>query len=398
MHPLHDITPVILAGGKGIRLAPLSTEACPKPFISFADGTSLFTRTLSRVRPMRRAIVIGQSMHHHTMKHHAMRAGVRDPQLILEQHVGNTCAAIAAVVATVVQQPNGAQKVLAILPADHAILDIAPWHRALEAASARAMNEEVLVLIGIPPSNDTSAFGYFQVSDAGYTRAFREKPDNAAQLRREGWVWNSGQVIARAGVIKAALERYVPDIWQQALRSVHTAISAPNHLVLAPVPCIDKISFDHAVLEKADNLCAVISACGWSDIGTPEAFYAYNASTDITSSARALYECRPWGKMRLIGRTETSASKELVINTGCRLSLQRHHHRDEHWSIIEGEAEVTLDGTRYYMSEGDALLIPRGTWHRLSNAGTTVLRVHEVQSGIPDEADIERAEDDYGRV
>jgi mannose-1-phosphate guanylyltransferase/mannose-6-phosphate isomerase-like protein (cupin superfamily) len=395
MHTLlHQLIPVILVGGTGSRLAEITSPECPKPFIPFSDNSTLFIRTLRRCTQMAQPVVVGNVAHRFAITNQAAEAQVTLRTTLHEARAHNTAYAVALAVAWM-QRSATEDAVLAILPSDHVIENTEAWHEGVARAMQKAAQEKVLVLLGITPSDDSSAYGYIDADAEGYVRAFREKPNNAAQLRAQGWLWNSGQVIARANVLADALQRHAPDIWGAAQESLAQASLEQNNAY-----CADKevapIPFDCAVLEKADN-CAIIPCdCGWSDVGTPDIFRRH-AGLKEGAAAHVRID-RPWGYSVQIGRTAQTLSKELVIYQDRRISLQRHTARDEHWSVIEGSAEVTLDDTIIRLTKGEAVLVPRGVWHRLSNAGAGVLRVHEVQSGSPDEADIERAEDDYGRV
>lgn len=391
---LHSIIPVILVGGTGSRLAEVTSPECPKPFIPFSDTSSLYIRTLKHCAPMATPLIVGNAAHRFAIINQAQDANTALRTVLLEARAQNTAFAVALAVAWM-QRTKSADAVLALLPSDHAVADVAAWQRSIAQAAQVATKRDVLVLLGIPPSDDSSAYGYIQANDDGRVLGFREKPHDAATLRAQGWLWNSGQVIARMHVLAEVLKHHAPKIWQAA-QDAATQSETHGDLVFCADKDVEKLPFDCAVLEKAKNLAVIPCACGWSDVGTPEAFRSY-AGLPEGASAQIRID-RPWGYSMLIGRTEQTQSKELVIYENRRISLQRHTARDEHWSVIEGSAEVILDGATIALSKGDAVLVPRGVWHRLSNAGTGILRVHEVQSGSPDEADIERAEDDYGRV
>ncbi len=202
-------------------------------------------------------------------------------------------------------------------------------------------------------------------------------------------------MIARADVLGESLAEYAPHLWQAAQHAVTASSERDAMHVLAMVTLAAEhaLPFDRAVLEKSTRLVAVACACGWQDLGTPQAFAAH-AGLPLPPE-RHYY---PWGYTELIGTAAHTLSKRLTLYPGCRISLQRHRERDEHWSIMEGAAQVTLDDTALRLQPGDAVLVPRGVWHRIENVGATLLHVHEVQAGEPDERDIERAEDDYGRA
>lgn len=392
---LRNITPVILVGGGGTRMGAISSPECPKPFLPFADGSTLFMRTLKRLKPCTTPLIIGNAAHRYAIRNQAMEAGIKLAPPLMEDAPRNTAMAVATAVAYACDtMPPDA--LLAILPADHAIDDEAAWHTTLAEAAGIARMHDTLVLLGMQPTSDSDAFGYIAQDEKGIVTGFREKPADAAALRAAGWVWNSGQVIARTSVLAHVLALYAPDIWNAAQHAVKGRLLYHGTYVLAAAQA-EALPFDKAVLEKAQAMRVIPCACGWSDIGTEAAFRNHAGYTG-TDTIHPRID-RPWGYGLLIGRTEQTQSKELILYPHRRISLQRHHARDEHWSIIAGTAHVTLGEQAYTLQAGEAVLVPRGVWHRLENAGDGgILRVHEVQAGMPSEEDIERADDDYGRI
>lgn len=392
---LRSITPVILVGGGGTRMGAISSHECPKPFLPFADGTSLFIRTLKRLKPLATPLIVGNAAHRYAIRNQAMEAGVRMSPPLMEDTPRNTAMAVATAVAYAADtMPPDA--VLAILPADHAIDDEAAWHATLVDAAQLARMHDTLVLLGMQPTSDSDAFGYIAQDGQGMVTGFREKPADAAALRAAGWVWNSGQVIGRVSVLAHALALHASNVWNAAQHAVKGRVLHHDTYALAATEAAS-LPFDKAVLETLNGMRVIPCACGWSDIGTEAAFRNHAGYKD-TDAIHPRID-RPWGYGLVIGRTEQTQSKELILYPNRRISLQRHHARDEHWSIIAGTAHVTLGEQAFTLQAGDAVLVPRGVWHRLENAGEgDILRVHEVQSGMPSEEDIERADDDYGRI
>lgn len=394
------LTPIILTGGEGKRLAPYSTSLCPKPFIPFHDGSSLLQHTLQRVADGLFAppVFVGNVQHRFLMMNHA-RLVERIPQaVLLEARSQNTGFAIALLAAFMLQHAD-AGELVAILPADHAIDNAQAWRDSIGEAAQIAADGESIVLLGIAPTDDSSAYGYIGRDAQGYVTGFREKPTEAAPLCKAGWLWNSGQLIARADTLAAACARYAPALWRHAQEALMRAeqegpfVTLPD-TILEPEQALP---FDKAVLEKAANLRVVACDAGWQDVGTPKAFCAYAGIERDEQAIRGRND-HPWGYTEQVARCDRTLQKRLTIYPGCRISLQRHFERDEHWHITEGYAHITLGDDELQCIAGDTVLVPRGIWHRIGNAGGSLLRVDEVQSGLPCEHDIERREDDYGRT
>jgi mannose-1-phosphate guanylyltransferase/mannose-6-phosphate isomerase-like protein (cupin superfamily) len=392
-----SILPICLVGGAGTRLAPLSTPDRPKPFLSLPSGGSLLQQTLRRLAPYRAPVLVGQAPHRFMLQNHARDAGVTPRALLLEPVARNTAMAVALAVAQQLAEGQGSQ-LLAILPADHAIADEAAWHHALAQAAAIAQQHDSVVLTGMRDASPSPELGYMQLAGEQVV-AFREKPAHAAALAREGWLANSGQFVARAGVVAHLFAQHAPLLWDAAQRAIAQALRVEESLYAAPAAydTVLPVPFDRAVIEKAAGLRAVTAACGWRDIGTMAAFCAH-ACLPVGATLPYPRSDHPWGYAEHIAGRPGSLAKCLTLYPGQRLSLQRHHRRVEVWLVLEGEALVMLDGQYISLMPGQSLSIPRLSWHRLLNAGEGVLRVMELQLGACDEADIERAADDYGRA
>lgn len=392
-----SILPICLVGGAGTRLAPLSTPDCPKPFIPFPTGGSLLQQTLRRLTPYAAPVLVGQAQHRFALQNHAFEAGVRPSSLLLEPAARNTAMAVAVAVAQQMAAGCGGQ-VLALLPADHAIADEAAAHQALLQAASVAQAHDTVVLTGMRDAAPSPELGYMQLAE-GHVLAFREKPADAGALARAGWLANSGQFVARSSVLADLFAQHAPLIWAAAQQAVAGGVWVQDALYpdAAAYDAVLPVAFDRAVIEKARGLRAVTAACGWRDIGTLEAFCAH---AFLPSGAALPYtrSDHPWGYAEHIAGMPGRLAKCLTLYPGQRLSLQRHQRRVEIWLVLEGEALVLLDGDYTNLARGQSISIPQQSWHRLINLGEGMLRVMELQLGACDEADIERAADDYGRV
>ncbi|MBN8543975.1 MAG: cupin domain-containing protein [Alphaproteobacteria bacterium] len=158
------------------------------------------------------------------------------------------------------------------------------------------------------------------------------------------------------------------------------------------------ISFDKAVIEKATSLRAVSASCGWRDLGTLAAWLDYTQQPLEKQLRTTSRVDRPWGYYEVLDVSADKTTKRLHVFAGCRLSRQRHIHRSEHWKIESGEAYIENGEARATLHAGQEMTIARGAWHRLVNPTDAPLIIHETQIGVADENDIERCEDDYGRI
>ena len=469
------IIPVIMCGGAGTRLWPLSRDHRPKPLLPLLGGTSTLSATIERITDpeLFAAPLIVANRDHRYMIAEAMAAGGCAGQLLLEPEPRDTTAAIAAAVQWV--SARDPEAVMLVLAADHLIRDIDGFRRTVQEAYPAAAAGEI-VTFGVRPTHPSTSYGYIRRGKAlegghGLYRveAFVEKPD-AETARRHvaaGNLWNSGNFMMRASVALAELEAGAADI----LAAVGGALDAARYLENGAALIADgfrkarRISFDHAVMERTSRAAVIDAGFDWSDLGTWSSVWEaadkddrQNATqgrvTLVSSSGnyvssdgtaigligvddlvvvasddtvlvaprgqsdavKALVAAvggessdpgtpdrrrhyRPWGHYRAIDFGPAHQVRRLVINPGQRLSLQKHQQRSKHWTVVAGEAEVTLGEAVSTLGAAQSIHIPAGTVHRAANHGTVPLEIIDVQCGayLGDD-DVVRIEDDYGRV
>jgi len=477
------LVPVILSGGAGTRLWPVSREAHPKPFIKMADGDSLLLKTLQRAvaTGASEVLTVTNRDYYFITRDEYSSLELSAPvelSYLLEPAGRNTAPAIAAA-AFAVSERFGEDAVMLVLPADHLIRDTAGFLSAV-AAAERLAGEGYLVTFGITPAFPETGFGYIEAGDAiaptageagknFRVRRFVEKPslEKAEQFLRSGqYYWNSGMFCFRAGVFLAELERSAPQVhagvaacWQASARAqLPLALDAET---FARVP---DISVDYAVMEKAPRVAVVAGAFDWSDIGSWQALAAlapadaagnrisgeaivvgardcYIRSEDRVVAAIGVNELlvvdtpdalliahrdqaqqvkavvqqlnarghestrihrtvhRPWGTYTVLGEGPRFKIKRIVVKPGATLSLQKHHHRSEHWVVVSGSAVVTNGEAETFVRSNESAYISAGVPHRLANPGVIDCVMIEVQSGdYLGEDDIVRLEDSYGRT
>lgn len=398
------ILPVILAGGEGARLAPISTPDQPKPFIPLPEGDSLLTLTLRRVAqaPFLPPLLLGQAAHRYALLNHARAAGVAPAAILLEPRPRHTAMAVAVAVHYVMRHLPA--RLMAILPADQVIAPTEAWQRAVTQAAFAAEAHHNLCLLGVLPTRADPQFGYMEPglplpgSEAFAVTQFIEKPEDPAALLPH-CLWNAGHFIASASVLAELFAAHAPEIWEAAGDAVAVAETEWEFIGLGQAAYLSVVprAFDRAIVERSRPLAVRLTA-DWQDLGTVAAWEAYTGRNTAFYAAQPVRVDRPWGYYELLAEAQGRREKRLTLFPGCRLSLQRHAARDEHWHILAGMAEVDCDGVKHWLQPGQQIAIPAQCWHRLSNPRETPLIIHEVQTGAPDEADIERQADDYGRL
>ena len=481
-----QIQPVIMAGGSGTRLWPLSRAQHPKQFLVLSGNRSLFQQATQRLSALAAddirvaaPSIVGNEEHRFLVLDQLRELKLPPATALLEPMGRNTAPAMT--LAALHALESGADPVLVVSPADQTVTDDAAFTLALQRA-VRVAAGGAIVILGVTPDRPETGFGYIRAAtgegdDVLVVERFVEKPDLATAQRYldEGhYYWNSGMFVVRASVWLAAIECFRADIaaasrlaW--AGKAIDASFIRPGHEAFAAIPAE---SVDYAVMEPAAaaqgegrfDLRMVPLAAGWSDLGAWDAVWqvspkdaAGNASVgdtlvndsrntlvhatsrlvgvvgldnvvvvetpdavlvidrarsqdvkhivgQLSASGRSEHTLhrqvhRPWGWYDSIDSGSRFQVKRIMVKPGAALSLQKHHHRAEHWIVVSGTAEVTNGDQVILLTENQSTYIPLGTVHRLANPGKVPLEIIEVQSGsYLGEDDIVRFEDTYGRV
>ncbi|WP_343206084.1 mannose-1-phosphate guanylyltransferase/mannose-6-phosphate isomerase [Rhodanobacter sp. MP7CTX1] len=469
------LIPLILSGGSGTRLWPVSRKNLPKQFLNLAGEGTLFQQTITRTRQLpgvASPIVVASEDHRFLAAEQLLEVGIRDATIVLEPLARNTAPAIA--LGALQAQQRDSDALLLVLPADHLIGDTAAFVAAVTQAIPLA-EQGWLVTFGIRPDRPETGFGYIRRAEAigneGYrVEQFVEKPDlltAESYLADGGYDWNSGMFLFKASRYLEELAVHAPAMLA-AVREAHANASADldfvriDHDTFARVP---DNSIDYAVMEKTQHAAVIPVDCTWSDIGswsalwltgdkdaegnlregdtlsidsrnsllrshdrhllatvgiddlivvtTPDATLVAHrdAAQDVKKiveqlkasgrSEHSLHRVvhRPWGSYDSLEAGDRFQVKRIVVKPGASLSLQKHHHRAEHWIVVSGTAEVTCDEKVFLLGENQSTFIPLGSQHRLRNPGKVPLELIEVQSGsYLGEDDIVRYDDVYGRA
>lgn len=470
-----SITPVILCGGSGTRLWPLSRKSFPKQFVPLIGNKSLLQLTLERVAQLRPHVITVTAEEHRFLVTDTMRAAQVSGSVILEPVARNTTAAMA--LAALRAKP---EELLLFCPADHHIPDAASFAETV-ARGVAAANSGAIVTFGVVPSFPSTAYGYIaqgaaRADGSQQVAKFIEKPDTSraqALLLQGDVLWNAGIFLVKADTLLQALRQHAPDILascetaDQRATSERAANAGPETDFVRPERAAFEAcrseSIDYAVMERHANICVVPFKGQWSDVGswtavadlsepdteqnrvfgqgfvhqarntfihaphrpvvalgthdlliidTPDALLVAHrdaaeqvkdvvARLEKANTSQAVVHrrvARPWGWYDTVDVGERFQVKRIGVKPGASLSLQKHHHRAEHWVVVKGTAEVTRGSETFLLSENQSAYIPIGEVHRLQNPGKMELEMIEVQSGAYlGEDDIVRFEDNYGR-
>lgn len=470
------VVPLILAGGQGTRLWPMSRAARPKQFLPLTGPTSLFQQTLLRVTDPRYApaVVVTNSDYRFIVGEQAAEIAAPLAGVLLEPVARNTAVAIASAAFFIVQK-FGPDALIHVLPSDHNVTADPGYWLAVDQAIEAATSGQ-LVTFGIRPTHAETGFGYIKSNaaigeGARPVQRFVEKPDaeRAARMLAKGsYLWNSGMFMLGARPFLAEAEKLAPDTHKAAAASVRDAREDLDFIRLEETAFAQapNISIDYAIFEKTDRAAVVAVDFLWSDLGSWDAVWKNGSQDDsrnvtrgqvtlaeVTSSlvisdhahvavsglediaviatndavyvgrlseaqkvgdmvkrlrehqdTSALTEIhrtsyRPWGGFSSILNGDRFQVKRLFVKPGKKLSLQKHYHRAEHWIVVRGTAEVSVDGQVSTITENQSVYLPLGCLHRLANPGKIELELIEVQTGsYLGEDDIIRIEDEFGRT
>lgn len=473
-----DIHPLLLCGGSGTRLWPLSRKSYPKQFTKLTGEESLFQASARRLAGPGFAApsVITGADYRFIVTEQLAGIEIAAAATLIEPAGRNTAPAILA--GAFELHARAPSALMMVAPSDHVIPDPEAFRAAVRAAIPAAEAGQ-LVTFGIRPDRAETGYGWLSLSekpDAEFNplpqplKSFVEKPDasTAQRMLDSGThLWNAGIFLFTTDAIISAFETYQPEM----LASVKDAFDASEKdlgfLRLAPAPwakCVD-ISIDYAVMEKADNLTVVPYGGAWSDLGGWDAVWRESGPDDrgvVTSGPATAIDCtgsllraedgqqalvgiglkdvivvampdavlvahkdraqdvkqavaalkeqgavqaevlprdyRPWGWFESLVVGGRFQVKRIHVHPGAALSLQSHHHRSEHWIVVEGTAKVTIDDDVKLLTENQSVYIPLGAVHRMENPGKVPMVLIEVQTGTYlGEDDIIRYEDIYAR-
>ena len=478
-----SVHPVIMAGGSGTRLWPLSRAQHPKQFLVLTGNQSLFQQTASRLAALagadmavHPACIVGNAEHRFLVLDQLREVKLPPSAVLLEPVGRNTAPAMTLAALNAVD--HGDDPVLVVAPADQTITDQPAFVAALRRA-VRLADEGCFVILGVKPDRPETGFGYIRgVATSGEeslaVAQFVEKPDAATAeryLADGSYYWNSGMFVVRASMWLKALAQFRPDIADATAKAwsakeTDASFVRPGRAEFSAVP---SESVDYAVMEKCPGcdlfpIRMVPLDAGWSDLGAWDAVWQVSekdASGNAAVGDALIKDChdtlvhatsrlvgvvgldnvvvvetpdavlvadrsrsqevkhivgrleadgrsehtlhrqvhRPWGWYDSIDSGSRFQVKRIMVKPGASLSLQKHHHRAEHWIVVSGTAEVTNGDQVILLTENQSTYIPLGQTHRLANPGKVPLEIIEVQSGsYLGEDDIVRFQDTYGRA
>ena len=468
------ITPVVLCGGSGTRLWPLSRKSYPKQFSSLTGPESLFQASVRRFAGDNFAapIVVTSNDFRFIVTEQLSDVGIADSTVLIEPEGRDTAPAILA--ATLHQHKQDPDALLLVAPSDHVISNDDAFGDSIQVGIPAAVAGDI-VTFGITPDRAETGYGYLELTEPPQNdlhsiklKSFVEKPNSerAKELLEDGkFLWNAGIFLFSARTLIEAFKVHAPEIFEAVSNSVDEAHPDLSFIRLGAGSWSDATatSIDFAIMEKVANISVVPFGGSWSDLGDWSAVWRETEENGLSTNGNATaIECkntllrsevdgqaivgigledvvavampdavlvahkdssqdvkqavtilkekgapqaehfpkdhRPWGWFESLVVGERFQVKRIVVHPGATLSLQSHHHRAEHWIVVEGTARVTIGDEVKLVSENESVYIPLGTVHRLDNPGKMNMVLIEVQTGAYlGEDDIIRYEDVYAR-
>ena len=397
------IRPVILCGGAGTRLWPNQKNHQAKQFIDFG-GWTLMQKTLERVKnsTFDYPIISTNSKYLKQVRSALKKNKVKKYKIVLEPAKKNTAPAIlaSALIKDIpINQP------LMFFAADHLIEKSSILNKSINK-NKHNLNDKNLFIFGIKPTNPSSEYGYFltkKVKSINKVTRFIEKPKpaKAKQVIKKKGYWNSGMFFLRKDSIINNFKKYQPKTYKSCLASVNKAKYKNNTYYLNKSSFVKSVekSFDYAILEKTKQINAIKLDIPWSDLGSwKEILKVYDKNKNKYVKKKNVYY-RPWGRYTNLFNGKGFLIKELFVKSKGILSLQKHHHRAEHWLITQGNPKITLNKNIFNKKPNEHIFIPLEAIHRIQNPGKKPVKIMEAQVGsILKETDIVRYQDVYGRV
>ena len=397
------IRPVILCGGAGTRLWEDKKHHQPKQFIDFG-GWNLMEKTLERIKnPIFDYPIISTNNKYLSQVRRSLKnAKIKKFKIVLEPAKKNTAPAILS---SALIKDIPLKQSLMYFAADHLIEKTSIFNRSIKN-NIKNLDDKNIFIFGIKPTNPSSEYGYFltkKIKNINKVSKFIEKPNilKAKQVIKKKGYWNSGMFFLRKDSIINNFKKYQPKTYKSCLLSVNKSKYKNNTYYLnksAFIKSVEK-SFDYAILEKSKNINAIKLDIPWSDLGSwKEISKIFNKNKSKYFKKKNVFY-RPWGSYTNLFRGKNFLVKELNVKSKGILSLQKHHHRSEHWLITQGKPLITLNKKKISKSVNQSIYIPKGAIHRIENPFKINVKILEIQKGsILKETDIVRFDDIYGRV
>jgi len=398
------IRPVILCGGAGTRLWPKSKKNVAKQFIDWG-GWTLFDKALLRVKSsiFDYPIITTNLDYLKLVKEHLRKNKFKKYKIILEPFKKNTAPAILSSI--LIKEIPEKQPII-FITSDNIIKKNILFNKSLNFQK-KFLNQNNISIFGIKPKNPSSEYGYFLIKKKSNTInkvvKFIEKPNKSMVkiiVKKKG-LMNGGMFFARKDSLIKNFKLYQSQIYKNCLQSLKKAKIKKNvyYLEKSNFKKVKEISFDYAILEKCKDINCIKLTNPFIDMGNWKEIWKFFKNEKSKSFLKKNTFYRPWGKYINLYNGNGFLLKELVINSKSSISLQKHLHRSERWTIIKGKPKVSINKKKYFLKVGQSIFVPKKSIIEIENIYSTPVQIAEVQMGsILKETDIIRYKDIYGRI
>jgi len=393
-----------MCGGASTRLWSQSKNNLPKQFINFG-GWTLLGKALKRIKSsiFDYPVISTNLAYVNLVRKHLLKCKIKKFKIILEPSKKNTGP---AVLSSALLKEIPYNQSMIFFSADHLIEKINQFNKSI-ISNKKYLNGSNIFIFGIKPTSPSSEYGYFLTKkisrNINKVDKFVEKPNinEAKKIIKKNGYWNSGMFFARKDSIVNNFKKHQPQIFKLCTDAVNKSTKYKNvyHLNKRSFNKLKEKSFDYAILEKSKNINGIKLNIPWSDLGSWKEIsniFKKNKSKYFKKS-NVFY--RPWGKYINLYSGKGFLVKELVVNSKSSISLQKHKHRSEHWTITLGKPKITINKKKFFKNINETAFIPKGVIHRIENPFKKPVKIMEVQTGPTlKETDIIRYKDIYGRA
>ena len=398
------IRPVILCGGSGTRLWPMSKKNLPKQFIDWG-GWTLFGKTLERVKGsiFDYPIITTNYAYLKLVKKYLSKHKIKKYKIILEPFKKNTAPAILS--SALIKEVYYNQPMI-FFSSDNLVGKTSYFNQSINFHK-KYLDENNIFIFGIKPTSPSSEYGYFitkKISqNLNKVDKFIEKPNKKKAtiiVKKKGYM-NLGMFFMRKDSIIRNFRKYQYKLFRNCNEALIKSKIYKNVYYLNKLSFkkIKEISFDYAILEKSKNIYGIKLNIPLMDLGNWKEIWKFFKKQKTKNNIRKNTFHRPWGKYINLYSGKGFLLKELIVNPKSAISLQKHNYRSERWTVISGKPKITINKNKFFKSPNDTAFIPKGAVHRIENPFDKPVQIIEVQTGsILKETDIVRYKDIYGRV
>lgn len=404
--------PIILAGGKGSRLWPLSTEERPKQFIPIFKEFSLFDLSLQRFSKrelFKKPIIVTSGKYLNYVNSSLLRTGIEAEKIILEPESKNTYSAVSMAVMLALLKENSED--FLVTPSDQYISINKNFYDSCSLALEQ-LNEERLILMGVRPDHPSTEYGYISTTESSSlikeVSKFTEKPNlkkSKALIREPGIFWNAGLFSFNGKWFIKRLKE-IDNNFYKSLQKIVGKKNIQSNIFMPDInkfKKLDNLSFDVGFVEKISNIYMTELDAGWSDLGSWASLSNLQREPDssMTLYSEGLYDKRDetWGYSATLLETESSKVRLLSVIAGKKFTPRKYRKKTEIWYVVRGNANLNKGENKLKLKTGDSVFLDREFVYEIENDTTDLLELIEIETDdYHEEKEINKVEASASRL